>query len=81
MTEHSKIPLPGGDKRPAPSGSLLERASGSFALDPFRPAAVPAQLEDRKIFGFNLSFCNCHSKITLSINMFSWSFVTKFDRR
>lgn len=37
MTDQSKIPLPdSGDG--AKGGSLLERASGFFGLDPFRPA-------------------------------------------
>lgn len=37
MTDQSKIPVPdrGGDGK---SGSLIERASGFFGLDPFRPA-------------------------------------------
>ena len=39
MTEHSKIPLPRDDEP-----SLFERASGTFGLDPFRAAPVPAQL-------------------------------------
>lgn len=47
MTDQTKIPLPG---EPGSEGtresSLLERASGAFALDPFRPAKVPVKLEE-----------------------------------
>lgn len=44
MTEHTRIPLPGdGENEPA-KGSLLERVSDKFGLDPFRPAPVPAGL-------------------------------------
>lgn len=45
MTEQSKIPVPG--KGPS---SLLERASGAFGLDPFRPKAPKRDLppEERK---------------------------------
>lgn len=48
MTEHSKIPVPGkpGDKPETPSSSLLERASGAFALDPFKAPPVPRKLDD-----------------------------------
>lgn len=43
MTEQTKIPLPpeGND-----SGSLFERASGAFGLDPFRAAPVPDELKN-----------------------------------
>ncbi|TCJ37441.1 capsular biosynthesis protein [Parafrankia sp. BMG5.11] len=43
MTEHAKIPLPpqGED---ASEVSLFERASGAFALNPFRAAPVPSEL-------------------------------------
>lgn len=47
MTDQTKIPLPG---EPGSEGtrdsSLLERASGTFGLDPFRPAKMPARLDD-----------------------------------
>ena len=44
MTEHTRIQLPGdGEDEPA-KGSLLERVSYKFGLDPFRPAPVPAGL-------------------------------------
>ncbi len=50
MTEHSKIPLPGEpvDETAGPS-SLLERASGAFGLNPFRPAKMPAQLDEPRM--------------------------------
>jgi Mrp family chromosome partitioning ATPase len=37
MTEHTKIPLPSESGE----GSLFERASGAFGLDPFRSAPMP----------------------------------------
>lgn len=51
MTEQSKIPLPsaaGDEGSPGASGenSLLERASGAFGLDPFRPAGMPLRLDE-----------------------------------
>ncbi|MCT2558753.1 AAA family ATPase [Tsuneonella sp. YG55] len=49
MTEQTKIPLPGkpdDEASGAGSGSLLERASGIFGLTPFRPAKMPARLEE-----------------------------------
>ena len=46
MTEHSKIPLPGPDGAEPRASSLLERASGAFGLDPFRPAPMPLRLDD-----------------------------------
>ena len=52
MTEQKKIPLPEnaseGDAQDAPRRSLLERASESFGLGGFKPAAVPGQLVDSK---------------------------------
>jgi Mrp family chromosome partitioning ATPase len=45
MTEHSKIPLPPDDAK-ATDGSLFERASGVFGLDPFRATPVPRQLAE-----------------------------------
>ncbi len=50
MTEHRKIPLPGKptDGSTGPS-SLLERASGAFGLDPFRPAKMPAELDEPRM--------------------------------
>lgn len=50
MTDQSKIPLPGQPGGEASAGvpresSLLERASGAFGLDPFRPAQVPVRLD------------------------------------
>lgn len=51
MTEHTKIPLPGepgGDpsaSKPA-DNSLLERASGAFGFDNFRPAPMPVRLDE-----------------------------------
>lgn len=50
MTDQSKIPLPGQPGGEASAevpreSSLLERASGAFGLDPFRPAQVPVRLE------------------------------------
>ncbi|MFN6934708.1 MAG: P-loop NTPase [Tsuneonella sp.] len=47
MTDQTKIPLPGerGSEGTRDS-SLLERASGTFGLNPFRPAKMPAQLDD-----------------------------------
>ncbi len=41
MTEQSKIPMPPKAKQ---GDSLLERASGAFALDAFAPAPVPRDL-------------------------------------
>lgn len=41
MTEQSKIPVPAKDRK---GESLLERASGAFALDSFAPAPVPKDL-------------------------------------
>jgi Mrp family chromosome partitioning ATPase len=51
MTDQSKIPLPGepaGESSAEVSRerSLLERASGAFGLDPFRPARMPGQLDE-----------------------------------
>ena len=43
MTEHKKIPVPPEGDKPS---SLLERASGAFGFDPFRPAPVPDRLPD-----------------------------------
>jgi exopolysaccharide/PEP-CTERM locus tyrosine autokinase len=43
MTEHKKIPVPQG-KASKKGDSLLERASGAFALDAFAPAPVPKDL-------------------------------------
>jgi exopolysaccharide/PEP-CTERM locus tyrosine autokinase len=43
MTEQTKIPVPKAD-RPKKGESLLERASGAFALDSFTPAPVPKDL-------------------------------------
>ncbi len=45
MTEHSKIPLPAEDTVVS-DGSLFERASGVFGLDPFRSAPVPGRLTE-----------------------------------
>lgn len=42
MTEHSKIPVPPKKK----GDSLLERASGAFALDGFAPAPMPRELAE-----------------------------------
>lgn len=42
MTEHRKIPVPPEAKE----SSLLERASGAFGFDPFKPAPVPHRLAD-----------------------------------
>jgi exopolysaccharide/PEP-CTERM locus tyrosine autokinase len=41
MTEQTKIPVP---RKPKKGDSLLERASGAFALDGFAPAPVPKDL-------------------------------------
>ena len=46
MTEHTRIPLPGQFPVEPGKGSLLERAHGTFGFDPFRPAPVPAKLEE-----------------------------------
>lgn len=46
MTEHTKIPLPDEGENEPTERSLLERASGTFALDPFRPARMPVRLDD-----------------------------------
>ncbi|WP_374405467.1 capsular biosynthesis protein [Pelagerythrobacter sp.] len=46
MTEHRKIPLPLEGEKPS---SLLERASGAFGFDPFRPAPVPHRLADAEM--------------------------------
>lgn len=43
MTEHKKIPSPPEEKK---ESSLLERASGAFGFDPFKPAPVPHRLAD-----------------------------------
>ena len=48
MTEHSKIPLPSAGEGPR-DGSLFERASGVFGLDPFRSAPVPGLLADAPV--------------------------------
>ncbi len=57
MTEHSKIPLPKGDSdgsddgeaRPVDESSLLERASGAFGFDPFKPAPFSGKLPDAQM--------------------------------
>lgn len=47
MTDQTKIPLPGEQENEAPgTGSLLERASGAFGLNPFRPAKMPVRLDE-----------------------------------
>jgi Mrp family chromosome partitioning ATPase len=52
MTEHSKIPVPPYDRgksdasEKSDSGSLFERASGAFGLDPFKGPPVPRTLDD-----------------------------------
>ena len=46
MTEHSKIPLPGAEGSEPKESSLLERASGAFGFDPFRPAPMPVKLDE-----------------------------------
>lgn len=53
MTEHRKIPMPGAARENAGNGdaekgspSLFERASGAFALDPFKAPPVPRRLDD-----------------------------------
>ena len=46
MTEHSKIPVPPEAKK---ESSLLERASGAFGFDPFKPAPVPRRLADAQM--------------------------------
>ena len=47
MTDQTKIPLPGEPDREGKSDrSLLERASGTFGLDPFRPARMPVRLDE-----------------------------------
>lgn len=46
MTEHKKIPLPSEGKK---ESSLLERASGAFGFDPFKPAPVPHRLADAQM--------------------------------
>lgn len=48
MTEQRKIPVPGAPGKPAEPGnsSLFERASGTFALDPFSAPPVPRRLDD-----------------------------------
>jgi exopolysaccharide/PEP-CTERM locus tyrosine autokinase len=43
MTEQTKIPVP-KTERPKKGESLLERASGAFALDSFAPAPMPKDL-------------------------------------
>ncbi|GAA4039124.1 AAA family ATPase [Parerythrobacter jejuensis] len=48
MTEHKKIPLPGeGGPGESKESSLLERASGAFGFDSFKPAAMPGKLSER----------------------------------
>lgn len=56
MTKHTKIPVPEGDGRPAEEardasdpGSLLERASGTFGFDPFKPAPFSGGLPKSKM--------------------------------
>jgi Mrp family chromosome partitioning ATPase len=44
MTEQTKIPVPGEPDKD--DSSLLERASGAFGLDGFRPAPVPRALAE-----------------------------------
>ncbi|MGN3973119.1 capsular biosynthesis protein [Tsuneonella sp. SYSU-LHT278] len=46
MTEQTRILLPGEPPEDPGTGSLLERASGAFGLDPFRPAKMPERLEE-----------------------------------
>ncbi|USA38329.1 P-loop NTPase family protein [Pelagerythrobacter marinus] len=46
MTEHKKIPSPDDE---AKESSLLERASGAFGFDPFKPAPVPHRLAEDKM--------------------------------
>jgi Mrp family chromosome partitioning ATPase len=46
MTEHSKIPLPGAAGSEPQESSLLERASGAFGFEPFRPAPMPVKLDE-----------------------------------
>lgn len=52
MTEHRNIPLPGkkpeGNKAVEDS-SLLERASGAFGFDPFKPAPIKGKLPQREM--------------------------------
>ncbi len=44
MTEHTKIPLPGGEE--PKESSLFERASGAFGFDPFKPAPIKGKLPE-----------------------------------
>ena len=47
MTEQSKIPVPPASSQDGKKeSSLLERASGAFGFDPFKPAPVPHRLPD-----------------------------------
>jgi len=47
MTEQTRIPLPGEPEKPQKNeSSLLERATGAFGLDGFRPAPVPRALAE-----------------------------------
>jgi len=47
MTEHKNIPLPKGDSEK--ESSLLERASGAFGFDPFKPAPIKGKLPEREM--------------------------------
>ena len=47
MTEHKKIPLPEGEE--PKESSLLERASGAFGFDPFKPAPFKGKLPEREL--------------------------------
>lgn len=49
MTEHKKIPLPGEEPDKSEQSSLLERATGAFGLDGFKPAAMPKDLAERPL--------------------------------
>lgn len=58
MTEFSKIPLPNSDDpnsnenadgNLSPDSSLLERASGAFGFDPFKPAPFSGKLPDAQM--------------------------------
>jgi len=44
MTEQSKIPLPPEGEGAGQGKSLIERASGTFGLETFKPAPVPVEL-------------------------------------
>ena len=47
MTEHKNIPLPEGENEK--ESSLLERASGAFGFDPFKPAPFKGKLPERQM--------------------------------